>query len=143
MIGNGDIRQYFLEHAPGYEGVDATGNGELWGTTFINESHFGTLPSFTGGKKPSGQFIAERADNLEVVASIKADLSKAFSSVLSRRKWKVDDAYCVKFNDGTGNLFSPAEGTAFYEEIKKRAKRAAKNRSTVRGFNQAKGGTGK
>ena len=142
LCGMVDVRNQTVEMMPELFGVDgAFHNSETWLTTRKVESMFGSLASDSGGRKPRAADLFGRARHIEMAADIRGDDTRGFSVRVSKRKWKVDDNYTEKYNDGSNMAWDQDKQPGWYHQLRKRAKAATRNRSSPRSFNRAAGGT--
>ena len=141
LYGMVDVRNQTVEMLPELFGVDGCEhNSETWMTTRLVEGMFGYMASDSGGRKPRAADLFGRARHIEIAADIRADDTRGFSVRVSKRKWKVDDNYTVKYNDGTNMSWDQDKQPVWYHQLRKRAKAATRSRSTPRSLNRAAGG---
>jgi hypothetical protein len=93
------------------------------------ECMFGYMASDSGGRKLRAADLFGWARNIEMTVDIRADDTRGVSVRVSKRKWKVDDNYTVKYDDKYA--WDQDKQPGWYHQLRKQAKAATRNRGRV------------
>jgi hypothetical protein len=128
MLSGPDLRAALLDEFGQFKD---SSNTESWLGTVKCESFFGTV----GPTMPLASYIYSVLDHMAVVAELKNDPDKGFSTTYSkRRRHHYDSVSSTCYNDGTEDIFDSNETTKFMRLIRNRAKNQATATSSVRGI---------